>query len=314
MRSGGVGSGARPELVIVQGPTASGKSELAVRLAERVGGEVINADSMQVYRKMDIGTAKPSAELLARVPHHLLDVVAPAEPFSAADFRDHASRLIADIHGRGKRAILVGGTGLYIKALTRGLVESPGGNESLRRELEEQAEREGLSVLHRRLAEVDPAAAARLHPNDRIRVVRALEVFLLTGRTLTSWHEGHGFSAQPYRCLNLGIAVDRAQLVRRVEERVERMIGEGLVAEVEGLLAAGYAPSLKAMSSIGYKEICAYLAGECTLDEAVGLIKRNTCQYAKRQMTWFRKDTEIIWVEYPAKFDSICSIVMEFYN
>ncbi|AJE03498.1 tRNA (adenosine(37)-N6)-dimethylallyltransferase MiaA [Geobacter pickeringii] len=309
-----MGSEARPELVIVQGPTASGKSDLAVRLAERFGGEVINADSMQVYRRMDIGTAKPSAELRARVPHHLLDVVEPDEPFSAADFRSHASRLIADIQTRGKRAILVGGTGLYIKALTRGLVESPGGDESLRRELEEQAEREGVSALHRRLAEVDPAAAARLHPNDRVRIVRALEVFLLTGRTLTSWHEGHGFSEQPYRCLHLGIEVERALLVRRVEERVDRMIEEGLVAEMEGLLVAGYAPSLKAMSSIGYKEICAYLAGACTLDEAIGLIKRNTRQYAKRQLTWFRKDAEINWVEYPAKFDSICSIVMEFYN
>lgn len=311
---GGVESGERIELVIIQGPTASGKSELAVRLAERFGGEIVNADSMQVYRRMNIGTAKPSAELRGRVPHHLLDIVDPDEPFSAADFRVRASRIIADIHARGGKAFLVGGTGLYIKALTRGLVDSPGGDEALRRELEEQAVREGLSALHRRLAEVDPVAAARLHPNDRIRIVRALEVYLLTGRTLTSWHEGHGFPEQPYRCLNLGIAVERSTLFRRVEQRVEQMIEEGLVTEVKGLLAAGYAPSLKPMSAIGYKEICAYLAGECTLDEAVSLIKRNTRQYAKRQMTWFGKDPEIIWVEYPAKFDSICSIAMEFYN
>lgn len=304
----------KTRLVIIQGPTASGKSELAVRLAERFDGEVVNADSMQVYRRMDIGTAKPSREERERIPHHLIDIVEPDEPFSAADFCRHADAAIADIHARGKRILLVGGTGLYIKTLTRGLVDSPGGNEEIREELEEAVQREGLEALHRRLAAVDPASAARLHPNDRIRIVRALEVYLQTGRPLSQWQDAHRFAEDRYACLTLAISVERALLYRRIGERVDRMIAGGLVEEVRGLLAAGFPPTLKSMGAIGYKEICAHLAGACTLAEAVELIKKNTRNYAKRQMTWFRKSPEIIWVEYPGKFDSISSNVMGFYN
>lgn len=304
----------KTKLVIIQGPTASGKSELALRLAAQFGGEVVNADSMQVYRRMDIGTAKPSRDQRERVRHHLIDIVEPDEPFSAADFCSRADAAIADIHARGKRIFLVGGTGLYIKTLTRGLVDSPGGDEKVRSELEEAARREGLEALHRRLAAVDPASAARLHPNDRIRIVRALEVYLQTGRPLSEWQDAHRFSEDRYDCLTLAISVERELLYRRIEERVDRMLDEGLVEEVKGLVAAGFAPTLKSMGAIGYKEICAHLAGECTLVEAVELIKKNTRNYAKRQMTWFRKSPEIIWVEYPGKFDSISSNVMGFYN
>lgn len=304
----------RIRLVVIQGPTASGKSELAVRLAERFDGEIVNADSMQVYRRMDVGTAKPSPDLLARVPHHLLDICDPDADFSAADFLRHASRAIEEIHRRGKRVFLVGGTGLYIKTLIRGLVDFPGGNDAIREELEALGRTEGVAELHRRLAEVDPAAAARLHPNDRLRVVRALEVFLMTGRPLSAYHEEHRFAEERYDTLKLGIAVERELLYRRIEERVDRMVAEGLVEEVRGLLAAGWAPSLKAMGAIGYREVCAHLAGGLSIEEAVRLIKQNTRNYAKRQMTWFRKDPEIIWVEYPEKFDSICSNVMGFYH
>jgi len=301
-------------LVIVQGPTASGKSDLAMQLAERLNGEIVNADSMQVYRGMDIGTAKPSREERDRVPHHLYDIVEPDVNFTAADFREHAFRVIEEIDRKGKRVVLVGGTGLYIRALTQGLVDSPGGDDDIRRELEAQADREGLEALHRRLAEVDPVAAARLHPNDRVRIVRALEVFLLTGRPLSAFQEEHRFADERYCCLKFGIYVEREILYQRVEERVDRMIADGLVEEVRGLLATGYPASIKAMGSIGYKEICAHLAGEYPLEEAVRLIKRNTRQYAKRQMTWFRRDSENIWVEYPGKFDSIFSTVMGFYH
>ncbi len=304
----------KTRLVIVQGPTASGKSALALELAERIGGEIVNADSMQVYRGMDIGTAKPSQEERRRVPHHLYDIVDPNVNFTAADFREHASRAITEIERRGKRIILVGGTGLYIRILTQGLVDSPGGDDNIRRELEDQAHSEGLESLHRRLAAVDPVAAARLHPNDGVRIVRALEVFLLTGRPLSAFQEEHHFADEPYRCLKIGISVERELLYRRVEERVDRMIAEGFVEEVKGLLSAGYPATLKAMGSIGYREICAHLAGEFSFDEAVRLIKQNTRQYAKRQMTWFRRDSEIIWVEYPGKFDSILSTVMGFYH
>lgn len=304
----------RIRLVIVQGPTASGKSALAMQLAESLDGEIVNADSMQVYRGMNIGTAKPSPEERARVPHHLYDLVTPDVNFTAADFRAHASRVIEDIHRRNKRIILVGGTGLYIRILTQGLADSPGGSPDIRKELEAQAGREGLTALHQRLDEVDPVSASRLHPNDAVRVVRALEVFLLTGRTLSSYQDEHRFADESYRCLKIGINMERELLYRRVEERVGKMMAEGLVAEVTGLLAAGYTADLKAMSSIGYKEICAHLAGEYSFDEAVRLIKRNTRQYAKRQMTWCRRDSEIIWVEYPVKFDSIVNTVMEFYH
>nr|WP_246562027.1 tRNA (adenosine(37)-N6)-dimethylallyltransferase MiaA [Geobacter grbiciae] len=287
---------------------------MALELAERIGGEIVNADSMQVYRGMDIGTAKPSQEERRRVPHHLYDIVDPKVNFTAADFREYAARAIGEIERRGKRVILVGGTGLYIRILTHGLVASPGGDENIRRKLENQAHSEGLESLHRRLAAVDPVAAARLHPNDGVRIVRALEVFLLTGRPLSAFQEAHRFADEPYHCLKLGISVERELLYRRVEERVDRMMADGFVGEVRGLLSAGYPATLKAMGSIGYREICAHLAGEFSLDEAVRLIKQNTRQYAKRQMTWFRRDSEIIWVEYPGKFDSILSTVMGFYH
>lgn len=306
--------GDRTKLVIILGPTASGKSELAVRLAERLDGEIVNADSMQVYRGMDIGTAKPSPELCRRVPHHLLDVVEPDVNFSAADFQAAASRVIGEIQGRGKRVFVVGGTGLYIKSLLQGLVDSPRADESLRAELESLAGIEGKEVFHRRLAEVDPVTAARLHPNDRVRIVRALEVFMMTGRPISSYRDEHGFSGDYYDCHKIGLSVEREELYRRVEERVDRMMAGGLVEEVRRLLAAGYDRSLKSMRSIGYKEVCAYLAGECTLEDAVSLVKRDTRHYAKRQLTWFRKDSEINWVEYPGKFDSIFTDVIEFFD
>ncbi len=299
-------------LVLVVGPTASGKSELALRLAERFGGEIVNADSVQVYCGMDIGTAKPSAEALQRVPHHLLNLVTPDQDFSAADFRVEASRAIADIHRRGKPVFLVGGTGLYLKALLQGLVDSPGGDASIRAVLQMQAELEGKESLLQRLALVDPESAARLHPNDQQRIIRALEVFMLTGRPISAFHGEHGFAGADYLTLKIGIRLDRVDLYRRIDERVEQMMINGLLAEVQGLLGEGYAPELKALRSLGYKQLCAHLAGECSLAEAVRLIKRDTRHYAKRQLTWFNKDSAIKWVEYPANFATICSTVMEF--
>lgn len=301
------------KVVIILGPTASGKTDLAVRLAERFDGEIVNADSMQVYRGMDIGTAKPSPPLRQRVPHHLVDIVTPDVNFSAADFRREAAAVIDDIHRRGKRVFVVGGTGLYIRALLQGLVDSPRGDESIRRELVELAQTVGNEELLHRLAMVDPETAERLHPNDRLRIIRALEVYRQTGRPISSFRGEHGFADTYYDCLKIGIRVERQELYRRVESRVEEMIEQGLIAEVEGLLRAGYTPDLKSMRSIGYKEICAYLAGGCTLDEAVQLIKRDTRHYAKRQMTWFNKDFEINWVEYPESFATICNHVIEFF-
>ena len=298
------------KLLVIGGPTGSGKSELAVRIAEQIGAEIVNADSMQIYRGMDIGTAKPGARERARVPHHLLDIVSPESNFTAADFRREAAAAIADIDRRGLKAIVVGGTGLYIRALLEGLVDSPTGDPALRLQF---AELSGEELLGR-LALVDPETAARLHHNDRVRIVRALEVFSQTGRPISAFRAEHAFSGSDYLTLKLAITVERQELYRRIDDRVERMVRDGLVDEVRSLLARGYGPQLKAMRSIGYKEISAYLAGECALDEAVSLIKRDTRRYAKRQMTWFGKEKDIYWLEYPESFANILEHVIEFFG
>lgn len=291
-----------PIVVLVVGPTASGKSELAVSLAERFAGEIVNADSMQVYRGMDIGTAKPSIDILQRVPHHLFGIVTPEVNFTAANFQSLARQVIGEIHGRRNLPIVVGGTGLYIRALLHGLSPSPGGDEGFRAELSAIAEREGNGVLLERLRSVDPSAAARLHVNDRLRIIRALEVYQQSGQPFSLYQSGHGFAESWCSALKIGIDVPREELYRRINLRVEQMIAAGLVEEVQSLLAAGYSRQLKALRSIGYKEICAYLAGEITLPRAVELIKRDSRHYAKRQLTWFKREAEINWVEYPQTF------------
>ena len=304
----------KPKIVIILGPTASGKTELAVRLAERFNGEVVSADSLQVYRGMDIGTAKPSPELRIRVLHHLIDVVDPDAEFSASRFRTEAGSAIADIHGRGKNVFLVGGTGLYVKALLKGLADTPVGGGTIRRELEETAREVGGEELLRRLGEVDPETAVQLHPNDLVRIVRAFEVYLQTGFPISRFRSEHRFAGDHYDHLKFGISVERSELYRRIEQRVDHMMENGLVREVEGLLAAGFSPCQKPLRAIGYKEICAHLAGEYSLDEAVRIIKRDSRRYAKRQMTWLKTDLEIKWVEYPEEFDTICNHVIEYFS
>jgi tRNA dimethylallyltransferase len=296
------------KLLVLSGPTGSGKSELAIRIAEHIGAEIVNADSMQVYRGLDIGTAKPSAEQLARVPHHLLGIINPDVNFTASDFRREATAAIGDIDRRGKRVIVVGGTGLYIRALLEGLVDSPEGDPELRLQF---AEIHGEELLQR-LSLVDPETAARLHPNDRLRIIRALEVYCQTGRPISAFRSEHSFSGSYYDSLKMAIKVERPELYRRIDLRVDQMLKDGLVAEVASQLAQGYGRELKALRSIGYKEISAFLAGEIALDEAVALIKRDTRRYSKRQMTWFSKENEIYWLEYPESFATILEHVMNF--
>ena len=298
------------KLLVVGGPTGSGKSDLALRLAEEIDAEIVNADSMQIYRGLDIGTAKPSPEELARVPHHLIDIVSPDQAFTASDFRREASAAIEDIDRRGKKAIVVGGTGLYLRALLEGLVDSPTGDPELRRQFEEVPGEE----LFRRLAEADPETASRLHPNDRVRLVRALEVYAQTGRPISAFRAEHGFSGDYYDTLKMAIKVERPELYRRIDARVDKMLEAGLVDEVRSLLARGYSRDLKSLRSIGYKETAACLAGEVSLDEAVTLIKRDSRRYAKRQMTWFGRENDIYWLEYPAGFASILGHVIEFFG
>jgi len=300
------------KVVIVGGPTASGKSELAVRLAERFDGEVVNADSMQCYRGLDVGTAKPSPDLLKRVPHHLLGIVDPAVNFTAANYQEEARRVIAEIHARGRLPVLVGGTGLYIKAFLSGLADSPGADATVREMYNRIADREGNENLLEALRKVDPVSAARIHPNNRVRIIRALEVFQQTGRSIAELQKEHGFVLKWCNSLKIGINVERAMLYERINARVDHMVADGLVEEVESLLSMGYSPALKSLSSIGYREICEFLAGHGTFFEAIELIKQNSRRYAKRQLTWFKNDPDMIWFESPLIFESVFSCVSEF--
>ena len=303
-----------PKLLVIAGPTASGKSELALKLASGLDAEIINADSMQVYRGMDVGTAKPSIKQLAEIPHHLINVADPDRLFSAADFAQSAGEAIRDIAGRGKRVIVAGGTGLYIRALLKGLVDSPSGAGEIRRELQEEARNIGNDAMLGRLRLVDPELAAQIHPNNLVRIIRALEVHRMTGIPLSRYQQDHAFSGHCYNSLQIGIRVDRKELCCRIEDRVDRMLLEGLFDEVKVLLAAGYSRDLKAMKAIGYKEVAACLAGELTIDEATALIKRDTKRYAKRQMTWFNADPDIIWLEYPEDFAAIFKQAHDFFK
>ena len=303
-----------PKLLVICGPTASGKSDLAMRLARQLDGEIINADSMQVYRGMDIGTAKPTPGQRAEIPHHLIDIADPGQPFSAADFVKAADAAIRDIGSRGKRIIVAGGTGLYIRALLKGLVDSPRGADEFRQMMRAEASSSGNPALLERLRQVDPELAERIHPNNLVRIIRALEVHHLTGVPLSRHQQEHGFSGQRYLSLQIAIRVERPLLYRRIDERVDRMLGQGLLREVQQLLDAGYSPETKAMRAIGYKEMAAHLAGAHDLDEAIRLIKRDSRHYAKRQLTWFSAEPDILWLEYPEKFDTILKLAIEFFE
>ena len=300
-------------LVVICGPTAVGKTALALQLCERFDGEIISADSRQVYRFMDVGTAKPTIDEQRCVPHHLIDIASPDESFHAARYVELARRSIADLEHRHKRAFLVGGTGLYVRALTGGLLEAPGADAALRKELHDRAAREGSAVLHNELAAVDPESAARLHPNDLIRIVRALEVFHQSGQPLSKLQDAHGFRAEPYRTLKLGLSCERDLLYERIDRRAEQMFADGLLQEAEGLRQAGYDPQLKILRTIGYRQAFAVLNGEMSRDEALDDLKRATRRYAKQQLTWFRKDKTIIWLESSDDFVKIQKLIEDFY-
>ncbi len=296
------------KIVVILGPTGVGKSALAVELAERFGGEVVNADSMQIYRFMDIGTAKPTPADMGPVLHHLLDVADPDEDYSAGRYRAAAAAAIYNIHRREKTAFVTGGTGLYIKALTSGLFEGPGANKRLREELLLEAQLQGPDSLHRRLASVDPVSAEKIHPNNLKRVIRALEVYTIALKPLSDFLEEHAFAERPYDTLKIGIKKDRKLLYEDIDARVDKMMESGLLDEVRGLLKMGYREDLKPMRALGYKEMVAVVKGGSTLDDAVTLLKKNTRNYAKRQMTWFRADKEIQWF-YPEEKESVIKAV-----
>ncbi|MBH8598333.1 tRNA (adenosine(37)-N6)-dimethylallyltransferase MiaA [Thermoactinomyces sp. CICC 10523] len=285
----------KQELLVIVGPTAVGKTDLSLTLAKMFDGEIISGDSMQVYKGMDIGTAKASPEEQRAAPHHMIDLIDPDVPFSVQEFQKLARQKIAEIHARGHLPMLVGGTGLYIEAVTHDyeLPHVPE-NPDLREELRNLAESKGNEYLHSRLGEVDPDAAAKLHPNDLRRIIRALEVYEVTGKPFSSL-KGKGTS--PFDALWIGLTMPRELLYERINRRVDQMIEAGLVEEVKRLKERGYHLGLTSMQAIGYKEIISYLNGDITLAEAVDSIKKGTRKYAKRQLSWFRRLKEIHWFD-----------------
>jgi tRNA dimethylallyltransferase len=304
----------KPKLLIVLGPTAVGKSETVLDLAVQFGAEIISADSQQVYRHMDIGTAKPSREQRERIPHHLIDIVDPDEEFNAATFRNLAAEIAYKLADRDKRIIVCGGTGLYIKALTKGLFAGPGRDPQIRHALESEIEEHGVGSLYQRLEQVDPESAARIHPHDRQRVSRALEVYHATGRKISEWQSEHGFNDFLFDVLKLGLHRQRSELYERIDRRCEFMIEAGLLDEVNKLVEMGYDLDLKPMQSVGYRHLGLFLRARMSLDNAVDLMKRDTRRLAKRQLTWFRSDREIHWFDPEGQRGDVEDVVRKFFD
>jgi tRNA dimethylallyltransferase len=305
----------RPPVVVVAGPTAAGKSGVAIELALRFGGEVVNADSMQVYRDLDIGTAKPSLAERARVPHHLFDVVPPDVPYSAGRYAREARAAAASIHARGGLVVLVGGTGLYVRAFLDGLIDDAPAAPELRAALEAEArraEREGDPTrLHRRLAARDPGSARAIHPHDVRRVVRALELLETTGTPPSLLRAAHGFADRPFRVLYLVLDPGRDELDRRIDARARTMIESGLLRECRALRARGYGPALRPLQAIGYRHMMPVVDGLDTLANALEGIRRDTRRFARRQRTWFRGVREAVWL-HPDDRAGIEKVVAEF--
>jgi tRNA dimethylallyltransferase len=301
----------KPRIVVIIGPTAAGKSEFALDLCGRVGGEIVNADSQQVYRYLDIGTAKPSISDRARVRHHLIDVVNPDQEFNAAMFRHLATETIGQIQERNRSVVVCGGTGLYLKALTRGLFDGPGQDLEIRRRLEREIDKCGLGSLYKRLVAIDPTITSTIHPNDRQRTIRALEVYELTGKRLSEWQREHAFQEQPFEVLKVGLQREREDLYDRINRRCERMIEDGLLEEVRRLTTRGYGLNLKPLRSIGYLQMGRVLTGVQKLEDALEEMKQETRQLAKRQLTWYRADREILWY-HPTQQREILRTINEF--
>ncbi len=303
---------AHPKVAVLLGPTAVGKTAVALDLARPLSAEIVNADSLQVYRGLDIGTAKPTPGERAAVPHHLLDLVDPDEPYDAARYSREGRECLAQLHRRRVPPLVVGGTGLYLKALLHGLAPEGAGAIAIKRELAAEAAALGLAPLYQRLARLDPATAARLGPRDHYRILRALEVTAAAGRPVSAIFAAHGFADSPYRVLKLGLNRPREELYRLIDTRAEAMLAGGWLKEVEGLLTR-YPSDLKPLKSLGYRHLVGVLEGRWGLEEALTLIQRDTRRYAKRQLTWFRADPEVKWFE-PGQVAEMLILLQEFFG
>lgn len=301
----------KPKVVIICGPTGVGKTAFAIKLALKFGAEIINSDSMQIYKYMDIGTAKPTSEELALVPHSLLDIVTPDQPFDAAMFSDKAAQEEERLRNMGKNVFMVGGTGLYIRAFLNGLFRSEPAENSVLEKLRSEAEIVGSAILHERLKSIDHAASEKIHPNDAFRIIRALEHHEKTGRPISESWKDHGFKESRYDYLKICLGIDRVDLYERINRRVEIMIQEGLLDEVRKLLGMGYGRDLKPMKSIGYRHMCEFLAGEVDFERSIELLKQDTRHYAKRQLTWFRHESDAIWLA-PTEIEKASDFILKF--
>lgn len=299
------------KIIVICGPTGIGKTSFAIKVAKSFNGEIIGADSMQIYKYMNIGTAKPEPEELKAAQHHLVDFVDPKDDFDAGKFVAMADNVIENIASRQKISIVAGGTGLYIKALLYGLFRSETICKKTLLDLETTLRKQGCDYLYRQLVKCDPEAAEKIHPNDSFRVLRALEVFITTGNKISDRQKEHDFNELRYDCLKIGLKMDREKLYQRINQRVDIMLDQGLLKEVKNLIKMGYPLDLKSMQSIGYKQMGMFIKGEVDWKEAVRLLKRDTRRYAKRQMTWFRKDIKMNWFEYN-DFDKAKDMIKDF--
>jgi tRNA dimethylallyltransferase len=297
------------KILVIVGPTGVGKTKVSLELANILNGEIVSLDSRQVYKYMDIGTAKPTKKEMQKVAHHLIDTVYPDEKFTAADYGRRAREAIKDIIERRKQPIVVGGSGLYLKALMMGFFQGPKADEELRERLREEELRLGLHHLFERLEKIDPKAALRIHPHDSVRIIRALEVYELTGKPITLLQEEGDYDPFEMNFVKVGLTLDRKKLYERIDRRVEKMISEGFLDEVQWLKEKGYSPELRAFKTVGYQELFSYLEGEIDFPEALERIKLNTRHYAKRQLTWFRKDKEIKWFD--AERENLVEVILK---
>lgn len=305
------GTSAAIPVVVVAGPTAAGKTAAAMEICRLFGGEIVSADSMQIYRHMDVGTAKPTRDEQARVRHHLINSIDPDESFSAALYRERASEAIAFLRQEGRVVVLAGGTGLYIDALLGGLIESPPADPELRAHYRREAEARGTEYLFSLLREKDALAASRIHPRDSVRIIRALEVLEHTGISIVRHQWNHDFRTGRYDCLKIGLAPEREELYRRINERADAMMDRGLAEETAQLLQRGYDPSLPSMRAFCYRHMIQSLKGEIAEEEALRRLKRDTRNYAKRQIAWFKRDGDMHWRE-PDALEEIIALVSNF--